>query len=219
MSLTTGRETTFKNVLENPDTFGTVLLAILLDEYGPEAFDWEPAALSMQLRDDFHTKIPEVNIDKLWAMIVAVTTNQFFVNNEIFLNTCKSLGGDEADFAMFRPVTPIELAWGVTEVLLNNPPDPKLGNTQFSDEIENMVGLLLAEQGVLVAPKVLQFAAYPTNNPAYDPETMFSDDEPMLRAVIANQKEQTDSVDAHVKERMHALKAQLDALPLRNRAK
>jgi hypothetical protein len=219
MSLITGRETAFKDSLENPDTFGTILLAILLDEYGPEAFDWEPAALSMQLRDDFHAKIPDVNIDKLWAMITGVSTNQFFVNNEIFLNTCKALGGDEADFAMFRPVTPEELAWGVTEILLNNPPDPKLGNSQFSDEIENMVGLLLSEQGVLQAPKVLEFAVLPTGNPAYDPELMFSDDQPMLQAVLANQKEQTSQIDAGVKERMHQLKAQLDALPLHNRAK
>lgn len=219
MSLITGRETEFKARFENPDTLGTVLMAMVLDEYGTEIFEWEPAALSMQVRDDFHAKVPDVNWDKLWAMIVALSTNQFFINNDIFLNTCRALSGDEADFAMFRPITPEELAWGVTEVLINNPPDKEAGNNGFSDEICAMAGLLLSEQGVYQPPKILSFAKYPTSNPAYDPELMFSDDEPMLRAVIANQKEQADSVNETIKGRLAELKKQLASLPLNHRRK
>ena len=214
MALITMRETEFKKFFENTDTFATALLAMVLDEYGTEAFEWEPEALNAQLRDDFHITLPEVNSDKIWALIVAMTTNQFFTNPEIFLNTCKALAHDGADFSTFRPVTPEELAWGVTEVLLNNPPDQNLGNTGFSEEVASMSGMLLYQQGVLQAPTQLQFAMYPTVNPVEDIQTMFADDESMFAAAMSNQKKAADEVDAHVKELMSELKNQLDALPL-----
>lgn len=214
MALTTMRETAFKAALENKDSFATTLMAVLLDMYGTQIFDWEPSALAMQINDDFHMQLPEVNSDKIWAMIVAMTTNQFFTNPEIYLNTCKAFAHAEADFAMFRPVTPEEMAWGVTEVLLNNPPDKDLGNDSFSDEVSGITGMLLYQQGVLKAPKMLSFATYPTTNPVEDIQTMFADDEPMFAAAMQNQKEQADGVDAHVKELMQVLKEQLHSLPL-----
>lgn len=214
MALITMRETEFKKVLENRDSFATTLLAVLLDEYSTDIFDWEPEALALQLKDDFHTHLTDVNSDKIWALIVAITTNQFFTNPEIFLNTCKALSHDEADFAMFRPVTPEEMAWGVTEVLLNNPPDKNLGNDGFSEEVASMVGMLLTQQGVMQPPKMLQFAIYGTQNPVEDIQTMFADDESMFAAAMTNQKEQSSSVDDHVKYLMGVLKDQLHSLPL-----
>lgn len=214
MALITMREVEFKKVLENSDSFATTLLAVLIDEYTTDIFDWDPDALSQQIKDDFHVELSPSNSDKVWALIVGITTNQFFTSPEIFLNTCKALGHGEADFAMFRPVTPEEMAWGVTEVLLNNPPDKALGNDGFSEEVASMVGMLLSEQGVVQPPKMLQFAMYPTPNPVEDIHTMFADDESMFAAAMQNQKEQADSVDAHVKDLMHVLRDQLHALPL-----
>jgi hypothetical protein len=214
MALITMRETEFKKRLEDPGTFATVLLAILIDEYSTDCFEWEPQALFMQIKEDFHVDVPDVNRDKIGAMMTALTTNQFFQNTEVFTNTCKALSHVEADFSVFRPLTPEEMAWGVTEVVLNNPPAKHLGNEEFSDEIGGLVGMLLFDQGVLQPPKSLKFATYSTTNPVEDIQTMFADDESMFSAAMANQKEASESVDTVVKEQLGKLKHQLETLPL-----
>jgi hypothetical protein len=217
MALITQRETAFRKALENPDSFATVLLALLIDEYSTDIFEWEPQALTMQIKDDFHLDLPQKNSDKIWALIVSMTTNQFFQNPEIFLNVCKTLAHGEADFAIFRPVTPEEMSWGVTEVVVNNPPAKEMGNTEFSDEVSSMVGMLLDQQGLLKPPNALQFAIYPTENPVLDLETMFADDEDMLQAALSNQTKIAQEVDDHTKELFKTLKQQLDDLPLSSR--
>lgn len=214
MALITMRETEFKRVLESKDTFATALMAVLLDEYSTDFLEWEPSALYMQIDEDFHAQVPDVNKDKIGAMIVAMTTNQFFINADIFANTCKALGHSEADFSIFRPITPEELAWGVTEVVLNNPPDKTRGNTECSEEVASFVGMMLLQQGVLKPPSVLQFATYPTKNPVEDIQTMFADDPSMFEAAMANQTQGAEAIEDHTKETLKLLKHQLELLPL-----
>jgi len=214
MALITERERKFKDALDNPELFATPLLAILIDEYSTDFFDWAPEALYMEIKDDFHVKVSESNRNKIGALITAMTTNQFFQNADIFAGVCKSLSGSEMDFSVFRPVTPEELAWGVTEVLLNNPPDPERGNTEFSEEVASFVGMMLENQGVLQTPAALQFAIYKTPNPVEDLELMFADDETMFSAAVQNQKLVAQEIDQNTRENIQQLKAQLDSLPL-----
>jgi len=144
-----------KQMLEDRETFATVLLAILIDRYGTEMFEWEPETLKLEINDDFNATLPRVNSDKIWALIVAMTTNQFYLSIEIYRATCDALMGRDPDFAMFSPSDPEELAWGVTEVILNDPPDPKLGNNEFSHEVSRYTGLILSQNGILVPPEPL----------------------------------------------------------------
>lgn len=214
MALITMRETEFKRVLEDKDSFATTLLAILIDEYSTDCFEWEPQALYMQISEDLHAEVPDVNKDKIGALIMSITTNQFFINADIFCNVCKALSHSEADFSTFRPLTPEELAWGVTEVILNNPPDKARGNTECSDEVASYVGMMLLQQGVLKPPAVLQFAIYPTENPVEDIQVMFADDPAMFEAAMANQNQISQELEAHTKETLGLLKHQLQHLPL-----
>ena len=214
MALITQREVEFKKRLEDPGSFATVLLAILLDEYTTDVFSWEPQAIYMQLKDDFHVDVAAVNRDKIGAGITVLTTNQFFINSDIFANVCKAFAHGEADFSTFRPLSPEELAWGVTEAVLNNPPRKDLGNEEFSSEVANMVGICLFNQGILKPPRALQFAEYPTTNPVEDIELMFADDPTMFEAAMANQNEAAADIDEFVKHTLVQMYTQLESLPL-----
>jgi hypothetical protein len=213
------RKRQIRQVLEDPNSFGTCLLALFLDSYGTEAFEWEPETIRLQLKDDFGATLPLMNHDKLWGLIVAMTTNQFQLSQEIFAETCRALNGDEADFGVFSPADPEDLAWGVAEVVYNDPPDPALGNAEFSHEVARYTGLVLYNNGILEPPKFLQFAEYPRENPVLDLETAFVDDPDMFEA--ARQKQVTAKVglEAYVQERMKQLWQQLQELPLLNRKK
>jgi len=211
------RKSQIREVLEDEKSFGTCLLALVLDNYGTEAFDWEPDTLRMQLKDDFSATLPLVNHDKLWSLIVAMTTNQFQLSAEIFSQTCRALNGDEAEFADFSPVDPDDLAWGVAEVVYNDPPDPQLGNNEFSHEVARYTGLVLYNNGVLEPPKFLQFAEYPSENPVLDLETAFVDDADMFEAARQKQVDTKIGLEDYVKGRMVELMQQLQQLPLMNR--
>ena len=213
------RKQEIARVLEDEESFGTCLLAVLLDSYGTEVFEWEPDTIRMQLKDDFGAKLPLINHDKIWSLIVAMTTNQFNLSSDIFSQTCRVLNDDEADFDVFSPIDPEDLAWGVAEVLYNDPPDPKLGNDEFSHEVARYAGLVLANNGILEPPKFLTFAEYPSDNPVLDLETAFTDDVAMFEAAMKKQSDSKAYLEQYVKERMAKLFAELGALPLLNRAK
>jgi len=213
------RKQQIKQVLEDENTFGTCLLAIFLDNYGTEAFEWEPDTIRMQIKDDFGAKLPLVNHDKLWSLIVALTTNQFYLSQEIFSQTCRALNGDEAEFDTFSPVDPEDLAWGVAEVVYNDPPDPELGNAEFSHEIARYTGLILSNNGIIEPPKFLAFAEYTSENPVLDLETAFTDDADMFEAARKKQVDTRAYLEGYVQERMKQLWEQLQQLPLLNRKK
>ena len=147
-----------------------------------------------------------------------MTTNQFNLSSDIFSQTCRVLNDDEADFDVFSPIDPEDLAWGVAEVLYNDPPDPKLGNDEFSHEVARYAGLVLANNGILEPPKFLTFAEYPSDNPVLDLETAFTDDVAMFEAAMKKQSDSKAYLEQYVKERMSKLFEAIGALPLLNRA-
>lgn len=207
-----------KNMLEAKYTFATTLLAILLDSYGTEFFDWEPLSLRHQIKDDFGATMPEINENKVWALVTALTTNQFYKYWEIFSQTCRVLNNDEPDFADFTPVDPEDLAWGVAEVLINDPPDKEMGNEEFSHEISSYAGIILYENGIWQPPKVLDFADIPVDK-SVSLESAFVDDADMFAASQLNQTNRSKELTDFVKEKLGMLKQQLLMAPLTNRSK
>lgn len=216
-ALATLEKRRIRDILENPETFGTVLMAILLDNYGTEFFNWEPQSVRWQLRDDFQANLPQVNQDKIWSLITAMTTNQFQTSWEIFSQTCRSLNGEEADFSTFAPNDPEDLIWGVVEVLLNDPPDKESGTEEFSPEIANYVGVILTENGIWQPPELLSFAAYAQEDPTLSAEDAFTDDPDMFAASQQNQGIRKQQLEQYVKERLSNLFSQLSQAPLINK--
>jgi len=214
-----GSKLKIKQALESRDTFGTCLVALLLDNYGADAFEWEVESITAQLSDDYGAVLPMVNVDKMMGLITAMTTNQFQVSWELFSQICRALNGDEADFDTFSPIDPEDIAWGTTEVLLNDPPDEENGTDDFSHEVKQYAGITLAETGIFQPPKVLGWVELPYADPTLALDTAFVDDPDMFSASQMNQVSAGKALEVYIQERTMALKQQLAALPLTNRDK
>ena len=210
----TQRRQELGRALANPATFATSLIMILLDEFGTEVFEWEPETVTIELASNYNVEIPDENMDKIWSMITALTTNQFYVSVEMFNVITQSLMGEGASFDVFIPADPEDIAWGVTEVLLNDPPED---GEEFSQEVQRYAGLILSENGIFQKPTMLDFAVMPRENPVLDLDTAFTDDPIMFQTAFAQQKQKVELLEAFVKTKLEALMTEIVKLPLQNR--
>lgn len=201
-------------ILTDDNTLATPLLVLCVDRFGTEFFEWEPMTFDVETRSEFGIKIPGVNRDKIWALVTALTTDAFFKSLETFIPICNSLNGSRADFDNYDPVTSEEAAWGITEVILNDPPEVTLDKL-FSHEIRYYIGLTLKSEGVTTPPRVLKpFAEYDTN-PEEEAGSIVGPDEGFVAMHAKRQKEESDGINEYVKYRMALIMQQLKSLPLR----
>lgn len=108
-----------KMALESPQTLATVVHAIVLDQYGEQAYDWDPVTVAMELKDDFKADICTPAMDRWCALQVVMGSDAFFKRLDVFLNVCNTLASGAPSFEMFDPVTSEEAAWAVAEVAMN----------------------------------------------------------------------------------------------------
>lgn len=207
-------------LLRRPDTFATTLLTILLDTYPEQTEDghplvlqWSPYAIELQLQDDFGVDVPKVNLDKIMAAIAVVTSDGFYKSLPQFISLCNVLGNDDVEPDVFDPADAMEIAWGITEAVLLNPPDES-DPEPFTDEIRGYIGAILESQGFLRPPDVLRLGLMkPIElNPDYD----FSDDPAMFEAMWSGQDAKTEEVNQAIKEQLQALVSQLRSLKLQH---
>jgi len=112
------RDNVIKALL-NPETYATVLYAILLLEY-EDLHEVDSLELYARIKDDFYVEMPEENENKLQAILTVVTTPYFYADVQTFTSICKTLvDGDPgvADFD-FDDASVLELLWGTYEVEL-----------------------------------------------------------------------------------------------------
>lgn len=108
-----------KLALESPQTLATVVHAIVLDQYGEPAYDWDPATVAMELADDFKAEICTPAMDRWCAIQAVMGSDAFFKRLDVFLNICNTLASGSPSFLVFDPVTSEEAAWAVAEVAMN----------------------------------------------------------------------------------------------------
>jgi hypothetical protein len=106
-------------------TFGTSLLALVLDAYGTEALSWDPETMRDTLNDDVGVTIPRASFDRCMAMVTVLTTNTFQASIPACHNICNALNGAAINPNVFDPVDAMELTWAVTEVTLNDTVEPR----------------------------------------------------------------------------------------------
>lgn len=108
-----------KTALESPQTLATVVHAIVLDQYGEPAYDWDPVTVAMELKADFQADICTPAMDRWCAMQIVMGSDAFFKRLDAFLNVCNTLASGSPAFEVFDPVTSEEAAWAVAEVAMN----------------------------------------------------------------------------------------------------
>lgn len=108
-----------QKLLQSGNTLATVINAIIVSNYGEEAYDWDPLTVAMELKDDFEVDvIPEI-MDKWCAIQIIMGSDAFFKRIDAFLSICNTLSSGEPFFSAFDPVTVDEAAWAIAEVSMN----------------------------------------------------------------------------------------------------
>lgn len=198
-------------------TLATPLLAMAIDGWGTDCFDWEPETIRMQLRSDYGVvAMPQPNMDKLLALITALTTNLFYVSPEAFTNIANALNDEGADFRIWDPVEADEAAWAIAEVAYNDRPKKDEDFAErFSHEVRYYLGSILDLEGIVEPPGMLSMAE---RVPAAEkPELSFADDPSMYLGFYKLNQTKSEAISDYVKQRTVALMQQLNTVPLLNR--
>ncbi len=199
-------------LLLSEESFATPLLLMVMDQYGPEALQWSPETIRMELEQDFHLKLPKATLDKIMAAISIVTTNTFYKDVTRFIELCNILSGDDFQPDEFEPADAEEMLIAITEALLLWPPDDDPEDTEFSPEIREYIKQVLGQQGILKPFDVLRLAFSGDESAKVDVE--FADDPEMYSAIYETQQNKTDELKITYLENMSALTQQLQLLPL-----
>lgn len=164
--MTTGSKSS-NDVWKDPSSLATTLLFLFLDAYGQveeneedktiQALRWDPETILSEIQDDFHVVLPAVNLDKLLAAILVITTDRFFHSVDDFIKVCNVFSGSRFNPHVFDPADAVECAWGMTEALLLSPPDDN-DKEIFSGEVSKYVGKVIEYEGMLDPPDILKMA-------------------------------------------------------------
>ena len=203
--------------LTSPTVFATTIVAILLDQFGTEFFDFEPEVLREEIRMRYKVEIPEANMDKLMGLIAAMTTNMFYVSVPAFTHICNALSGSGANFHTWDPVESHEVAWAITEIALNDPPQPDNDfKSRFSADVQEYINMMLREEGLKNPPKILQMAEA-ISQEVEDADITFADDPVMFRAFYQNNANKGLEIKQYVQQNLRDLVHQLDYITLHSR--
>lgn len=71
-------------LLADDDTFATVIMAILLPQYGDALFEMDSALLFKTIEEDFMCKLSEESENRINAAITCMTTDLFYTNLHMF---------------------------------------------------------------------------------------------------------------------------------------
>jgi hypothetical protein len=195
----------------DPTTFGTTLLVMFADRFGTAGLQWEPESILYAVENEFHVALPAANFDRLMAAISVKLSNAFYKDLPTFIDICNVLSGDSFDPRVWDPADSSEIAWGITEVLLLDPPDPD-DEEPFTDEIRAYIGKVLEAEGIITPPAILRIAL----RDSFDnhPDT-YSDDPEMFNAIYDYEASKTSDITKMLKEGLKRLGQQLDSLSLR----
>lgn len=202
-------------VLTNETVLATPLVVLCVDRFGTEFFGWEPETFTIETRAQFGIEVPDLNRDKIWALVSTLTSDAFYKSLETFIPVCNSLNDSIANFDDYDPVTGEEAAWAITEVILNDPPTVDLREL-FSHEIRYYIGLTLKSEGVTAPPRVLVPFVEFDEDPESTAGSIIGPDEGFVAMHARRQREEQAGITDYVRSRMALLMQQLKALPLRS---
>ncbi len=203
-----------RDVLTSDEAFATVLVAVVLDQYGVEALSWTLETTLAELKEDFGVDLPPENVAKLGAACSLLTSDDFYKRPPRFVVICNALAGGESN-EDFEKADAAECAWGLTEGMLIDPPDEE-DEEPFHPEIRRYLGVVLDEEGIVNPPDMLRLAIRdtPTGEPDYS--GMSLENPTAFAAEYGVSSDRAGEIAQTVQENLRALFAQLACLPLRH---
>lgn len=185
------------------EAFATTLLVALIKMYGLEVLDWDPLTIQLEVKDDLGLEMPRKVFDRVMALISALKTDAVYKDVPLFDETVNALAGDGV--GVERGVPSVEdVAWAVAELEMADPePITRDSNNPFSRSVAKYVRVVLDDEGMYRAPKILSFAA---SRPIRK-EGM--DDKGYYAAAWGNADAKADEIDTWVEDRVVTLLNQL----------
>lgn len=208
--ITQTAKTAFAKVFEDPSSYASTLLVAAMDIFETAEFlNWDPESVKADLRDSISVTLPQRASDRMQALILALTTDQFYRSLESYIAICNALTGAGADFRSFDPATVEEMAWAVTEIRLNEDKMP----SDYSDEIKTYVGIEAAREGFGELPPVLKFGYFDDH---YAKASESANDPDMFAAYFTGSKAEVAAIVDNVNSRKLEMLTQIARMPLRN---
>ncbi len=213
-----------KEVLLDPDSTATALLAVALDRFpnkdpqtgkrASSVTDWDPETVQMEMASEFGITVRPANFNKLMGAIEIITTDRFYKSLHDFIRLCNVLTHGTLNVRTFDPADVEEIAWGITEALLLDPPEHD-DEEPFTQEILQYIGAALKREGIMTPPDILRLGVHDASALAQI-QASFSDDPEMFNAIYKIEQDKTKDVDDMVRNRLRDMLGQLRALPLTN---
>lgn len=203
--------TPIRNLLANPETYTTPLLAIVLETFGTEALEWTPETIFLELKDHFQVDLPKQNKDQITIGCSLLLSDDFYRRLSKFIPICNVLSGSELT-PYFDKAGAAECAWGVTEAALLAPPDDP--QNAFDPEICYYLGSVLKEEGIKQPPRVLQMALSDAQEvDASEYVDIPTDDPDMFANAFEKQTERTKDIEEMLSSNFQELLSQLASIP------
>lgn len=194
----------------SPASFATTLLTVYLDCFGTEALTWDPNTIQMEVEQEFGVDMPAASFDRLLTAISLLTTDTFYTSCPDFVRACVVLSGHTPTPDLLILPDCADLAWGMTEGMLINPPEDA---NHFDPEIVGFIAHALDEEGIITPPDILRIGTR-SRDLAEHVRYNFSDDPEMFSAIQNEEASKTDTINYLVRARMRGLIKQLQVLPL-----
>lgn len=200
------------SLVSSPNTFGTTLLLIAVNEYGMECLEWRPETLHMQMVEDFGVTMTQSAIDRLMAAVMIINGNDFYQSLPTFIDLCNVLSGSLLNPEVFDPADPYEMGWAITESAILHPPGAE---EEFVPEIKAYIAATLNEYGISEVPRVFSAFVDQSELQNFD-QSVFNDDPALLQAAYSMRTENSRDVDNAVQNALKELSQQVDSLKLEN---
>lgn len=185
------------------EAFATTLLGILMHAYGIDVLGWDGVTVQMEVKDDFGVEMPRPVYDKLMALITAMSTDSVYKDVALFDETISALNGEGVGVERGIPAVD-DVAWTVAELRINDPePVSRDAKQPWGKNIQKYVRVVLDDEGMNRAPKILDFAAergVPKEG---------TDDAQRYAAAWGSQELRADEIDEWVDAQIVALIEQL----------
>lgn len=137
------------------DVPASVLVAACIDQYGMEVFEWDGETIHLEIFQDYKVVPLKNTVDKIQAMITALSTDRFYKDFSVFESICLALSDDDPAVGTLEQANPEQMAWAVLEVLENDTTPH-----EWSEDVKAYVKEVLKEYGFLDPPEQLEFCNY-----------------------------------------------------------
>ncbi len=148
------------DVLKDKKAPAMALLAVVINKYGVECFDWFPDTLREEIRNDYDVEITDLQSDMIQAAITIMSTNFFEEQWEVFKTCVHLLNGLSDSFEDFTPMEAEYIASALADYMLLKDGDDE--SEEFSDEVEAYIGDSFYHYGLSKAPGIFTTAIMPS---------------------------------------------------------